>query len=153
MFKIYYEDDQGGKAIPWQTSWGLTTRTIGVCVMVHGDDKGLVLPPKVAPIQVIICPINMKNADYKVRLLLLFLYLLLVPLSSSRFLLFQQTFSNNLDTYLATYRNINHNDNIFDRNQTTTSSTTTTTSSTITKLQPGTDQLRRRFESSFEKTW
>ena len=66
MFKIYYEDDSGGKAIPWQTSWGLTTRTIGVCVMVHGDDKGLVLPPKVAPIQVIICPINMKNTDYKV---------------------------------------------------------------------------------------
>jgi len=39
MFKIFYEDDQGEKAIPWQTSWGLTTRTIGVCVMVHGDDK------------------------------------------------------------------------------------------------------------------
>ena len=74
MFKIYYEDDAGGKAIPWQTSWGLTTRTIGVCVMVHGDDKGLVLPPKVAPIQLIICPINMKNADYKVcRFLLLLL--------------------------------------------------------------------------------
>lgn len=65
MFKIFYEDDQGEKQIPWQTSWGLTTRTIGVCVMVHGDDKGLVLPPKVAPIQVIICPIAMKNLDYK----------------------------------------------------------------------------------------
>lgn len=65
MFKIFYEDDQGEKKIPWQTSWGLTTRTIGVCVMVHGDDKGLVLPPKVAPIQVIICPIAMKNLDYK----------------------------------------------------------------------------------------
>lgn len=64
MFKIFYEDDQGEKAIPWQTSWGLTTRTIGVCVMVHGDDKGLVLPPKVAPVQVIICPITMKNVDY-----------------------------------------------------------------------------------------
>ena len=65
MFKIFYEDDQGEKKIPWQTSWGLTTRTIGVCVMVHGDDKGLVLPPRVAPIQVIICPIAMKNLDYK----------------------------------------------------------------------------------------
>lgn len=65
MFKIFYEDDQGEKKIPWQTSWGLTTRTIGVCVMVHGDDKGLVLPPKVAPVQVIICPIAMKNLDYK----------------------------------------------------------------------------------------
>ena len=65
MFKIFYEDDQGEKQIPWQTSWGLTTRTIGVTVMVHGDDKGLVLPPRVAPIQVIICPIAMKNVDYK----------------------------------------------------------------------------------------
>ena len=65
MFKIFYEDDQCEKQIPWQTSWGLTTRTIGVTVMVHGDDKGLVLPPRVAPIQVIICPIAMKNVDYK----------------------------------------------------------------------------------------
>ena len=47
MFKIFYEDDQGEKAIPWQTSWGLTTRTIGVCVMVHGDDK--VCPPPARP--------------------------------------------------------------------------------------------------------
>jgi hypothetical protein len=36
----------------WQNSWGLTTRSIGVMTMVHGDDKGLVLPPRVAPIQV-----------------------------------------------------------------------------------------------------
>lgn len=64
MFKIQYEDDQGERSIPWQTSWGLTTRTIGVCVMVHGDDKGLVLPPRVAPLQVIICPIAMKNVEY-----------------------------------------------------------------------------------------
>ena len=39
MFKIEYEDSHGKKAIPWQNSWGLTTRTIGVMVMVHGDDK------------------------------------------------------------------------------------------------------------------
>ena len=63
MFKIYFEDDTGERAIPWQTSWGLTTRTIGVTVMVHGDNKGLVLPPKIAPVQVIICPIAMKNVD------------------------------------------------------------------------------------------
>ena len=54
MFKIQYEDDSGNHAIPWQTSWGLTTRTIGVMCMVHGDDKGLVMPPRVAPTQVII---------------------------------------------------------------------------------------------------
>jgi prolyl-tRNA synthetase len=64
MFKIHYEDDKGEKAIPWQTSWGLTTRTLGVCVMVHGDNKGLVLPPRVAPLQVIITPIAMKTVDY-----------------------------------------------------------------------------------------
>jgi prolyl-tRNA synthetase len=64
MFKIQYEDDVGERAIPWQTSWGLTTRTIGVCVMVHGDDKGLVLPPKVAPLQVVVCPIAMKEVAY-----------------------------------------------------------------------------------------
>lgn len=65
MFKIVYEDDKGQRAIPWQTSWGLTTRTIGVAVMVHGDDKGLVLPPRVAPVQVIICPISHKSVDYR----------------------------------------------------------------------------------------
>lgn len=64
MFKINFEDETGGKSIPWQTSWGLTTRTIGVAIMVHGDDKGLVLPPRVAPIQVIICPISQKSMDF-----------------------------------------------------------------------------------------
>lgn len=64
MFKIQYEDDAGAHAIPWQTSWGLTTRSIGVTVMVHGDNRGLVLPPKIAPVQVIICPIAMKSVDY-----------------------------------------------------------------------------------------
>ena len=38
----------------WQNSWGLTTRSIGVLIMVHGDDRGLVLPPRVAPIQAVI---------------------------------------------------------------------------------------------------
>ncbi|CAN0010404.1 unnamed protein product [Pylaiella littoralis] len=64
MFKIQYEDDKGELAIPWQTSWGLTTRTLGVCVMCHGDDQGLVLPPRVAPLQAVIIPIVTK----KVRL-------------------------------------------------------------------------------------
>lgn len=45
------------KRYAWQNSWGLSTRTIGVCVMVHGDDKGLVLPPRVAPVQVVVVPI------------------------------------------------------------------------------------------------
>mmetsp|Transcript_5514 Transcript_5514/g.17253 ORF Transcript_5514/g.17253 Transcript_5514/m.17253 type:complete len:528 (-) Transcript_5514:30-1613(-) len=63
MFKIEFEGADGKKAIPWQNSWGLTTRSIGVMVMVHGDDKGLVLPPRVAPLQVVIVPIVMKDVD------------------------------------------------------------------------------------------
>ena len=39
MFGIEFETEEGGKAFAWQNSWGLTTRTIGVAVMVHGDDK------------------------------------------------------------------------------------------------------------------
>ena len=42
------------KSYAWQNSWGLTTRSIGVMVMVHGDDKGLVNPPRVSPVQVVV---------------------------------------------------------------------------------------------------
>ena len=53
MFNIVFEDPKTQKAeYVYQNSWGLTTRTIGVVVMVHGDNKGLVLPPKVASVQV-----------------------------------------------------------------------------------------------------
>jgi len=62
MFDITFEDPNTaattkGKTFVHQNSWGLTTRTIGVLVMVHGDDKGLILPPRVANQQVIIVPI------------------------------------------------------------------------------------------------
>jgi len=57
MFDINYLDEKQNKLQAWQTSWGMTTRTIGVMVMTHGDDQGLVLPPRVAPIQVILIPI------------------------------------------------------------------------------------------------
>ncbi|KAJ1412016.1 hypothetical protein B484DRAFT_455472 [Ochromonadaceae sp. CCMP2298] len=63
MFKINFEDEKGEKQIPWQTSWGLTTRSIGVSVMVHGDNNGLVLPPRVAPVQAVIITITMKDMD------------------------------------------------------------------------------------------
>jgi len=63
MFDIQFEDDKGGKAFAWQNSWGLTTRSIGIMIMVHGDDKGLVLPPRAAPIQVVIVPIFFKDAN------------------------------------------------------------------------------------------
>ena len=61
MFDITFQDVKGVTQIAWQTSWGLTTRTIGVMVMVHGDDIGLVLPPRIAPLQVVIVPIISKN--------------------------------------------------------------------------------------------
>ncbi|XP_017550021.1 bifunctional glutamate/proline--tRNA ligase isoform X1 [Pygocentrus nattereri] len=58
MFEIVFEDPKkpGEKQFAYQNSWGLTTRTIGVLTMVHGDDTGLVLPPRVACLQVIIIP-------------------------------------------------------------------------------------------------
>lgn len=56
MFEILVDNEQKERSHVWQNSWGITTRTIGVMVMVHGDDKGLVLPPRVAQIQVIIVP-------------------------------------------------------------------------------------------------
>lgn len=61
MFDIKFQDEKGESQIAWQTSWGLTTRTIGVMVMVHGDDTGLVLPPRMAPLQVVIVPIVSKK--------------------------------------------------------------------------------------------
>ena len=63
MFNINYEGTDGNTEIPWQNSWGLTTRSIGIMIMIHGDDKGLVLPPKVAPTQVVIIPIYKKGHD------------------------------------------------------------------------------------------
>lgn len=61
MFNIVVEDPankEGAKLNVWQNSWGLSTRTIGVMVMIHGDNLGLVLPPRVAEIQVVIVPVG-----------------------------------------------------------------------------------------------
>ncbi len=56
-FNIKFLDRDEKNRYVWQTSWGFSTRLIGALVMVHGDDKGLVLPPKLAPIQIVIIPI------------------------------------------------------------------------------------------------
>lgn len=56
-FGIEYTDKDNKKAIPHQTSWGVTTRLIGAIIMTHGDNNGLVLPPAVAPIQAVIVPV------------------------------------------------------------------------------------------------
>ncbi|KAK1769395.1 putative prolyl-tRNA synthetase protein [Phialemonium atrogriseum] len=61
MFDITVEDPEkkGEKIFVWQNSWGLSTRVIGVMVMLHGDDKGLVLPPRVTKIQAILIPVGL----------------------------------------------------------------------------------------------
>lgn len=56
-FDIMFTDKENKKVYPHQTSWGVTTRLIGAIIMTHGDDNGLVLPPAVAPVQVVIIPI------------------------------------------------------------------------------------------------
>jgi prolyl-tRNA synthetase len=62
-FEIKYLGKDEKDHYVWQTSWGVTTRMIGAVVMVHGDDKGLVLPPRIAPIQTVVVPIYYKNED------------------------------------------------------------------------------------------
>ena len=56
-FKIQYLDKDGEIKNPYQTSWGVSTRLIGALIMAHGDERGLKLPPKVAPIQVVVIPV------------------------------------------------------------------------------------------------
>ncbi len=75
-FGIKFLDKNEKESLAWQTSWGISTRLLGALIMVHGDDKGLVLPPAIAPIQLVIVPIpsndsvenaqiNSKANDYK----------------------------------------------------------------------------------------
>jgi prolyl-tRNA synthetase len=66
-FDIKYLDKNENKQLPWQNSWGISTRLIGALVMVHSDDKGLVLPPRVAPTQIVIVPIY--SSDNKKEIL------------------------------------------------------------------------------------
>ena len=56
-FDITFQDEDGELRHVWTASWGLSTRFVGAIVMVHGDDQGLILPPRLAPIQVVIVPI------------------------------------------------------------------------------------------------
>lgn len=56
-FGIQYTDKENKLAVPHQTSWGMTTRLIGAVIMTHGDDSGLILPPAVAPKQIMVIPV------------------------------------------------------------------------------------------------
>jgi prolyl-tRNA synthetase len=63
VFDITYQDEQGQRQHVHQTSWGVSTRLIGAIIMTHGDDGGLRLPPRVAPIQVVVVPIYKKPEE------------------------------------------------------------------------------------------
>jgi prolyl-tRNA synthetase len=65
-FEMKYQDREGKESYPFLTSWGASTRLIGGLIMTHGDEKGLVLPPKIAPIQVVIIPIFKAGIDNSV---------------------------------------------------------------------------------------
>ncbi len=60
-FGIQFTDKENHLSTPFQTSWGVTTRLIGAIIMVHGDNEGLVLPPRVAPTQVMVIPVQQKK--------------------------------------------------------------------------------------------
>lgn len=65
-FETKFQDEDGEERFVWQTSWGLSTRSIGGLIVGHGDDNGLILPPKLAPIQAVIVPVKAEGelADY-----------------------------------------------------------------------------------------
>lgn len=63
-FDVLYTSKEGKQEYVWATSWGVSTRLIGALIMAHSDDNGLVLPPKLAPIQVVIIPIYKNDEEF-----------------------------------------------------------------------------------------
>lgn len=68
VFDIQFANRKGKMDYVWQTSWGMSTRVLGGLFLTHGDDSGVILPPKIAPIQMIIMPIHKKDGDAKALL-------------------------------------------------------------------------------------
>jgi prolyl-tRNA synthetase len=62
-FDVQFQSKEGKLEYVWQTSWGVSTRLIGGLIMTHSDDKGLVLPPKVAPVPAVLVPIYRKDEE------------------------------------------------------------------------------------------
>jgi prolyl-tRNA synthetase len=67
-FEVQFRDKENKLDYVWATSWGVSTRLVGALVMAHSDDEGLVLPPKIAPVQVVVVPIFNKDADAKAKI-------------------------------------------------------------------------------------
>lgn len=63
-FDVQYTNKEGKQEYVWATSWGVSTRLMGALIMAHGDDNGLVLPPKLAPIQVVMVPIFKSDDEF-----------------------------------------------------------------------------------------
>ncbi|RIU86162.1 proline--tRNA ligase [Candidatus Karelsulcia muelleri] len=76
-FDVRYTTEKGKKEYVWATSWGISTRLIGAIIMTHSDDNGLILPPKIAPIQIVIIPV------YKTQEQLNLIEKLVLPLKES----------------------------------------------------------------------
>ncbi|MBI2543071.1 MAG: proline--tRNA ligase [Candidatus Aenigmarchaeota archaeon] len=64
-FEIKFLDKNGKEQNVWTTSWGISTRLLGGLIMIHGDDKGLVMPPRIAPNQIVVVPIYYKSSEKK----------------------------------------------------------------------------------------
>ncbi len=69
MFEVKFKTAAEKEDYVWQTSWGVSTRLIGAVIMAHGDDRGLIWPPKIAPIQIVIVPIFSSGDEKKMTIL------------------------------------------------------------------------------------
>ncbi len=63
-FDVTFATKEGNQELVWGTSWGVSTRLMGALIMAHGDDQGLIIPPKLAPVQVVIVPIYKNEEQY-----------------------------------------------------------------------------------------
>jgi prolyl-tRNA synthetase len=62
-FDVQFQNDKGQREFAWATSWGVSTRLVGGLIMTHSDDNGLVVPPRLAPTHVVICPLGKSEAE------------------------------------------------------------------------------------------
>ena len=67
-FDVKFQNTTGQLEHPWATSWGVSTRLIGALIMTHSDDQGLIAPPRIAPIQVVICALGKEAAEREASL-------------------------------------------------------------------------------------